>query len=145
MPENALGIWICGCSLFYRREPELWASKSLGANQSLSLKILLVQKVMSQRSMYGFVRLKDISTPDFSTPSFNPRLFNHELSNPGLFNPRLFNHEFFNPRLPKSGVEKSGVEISFKLIGRGYLNPGLFNPGLFNHELSNPRFFQLQT
>ena len=26
---HALGIWICGCSLFYRRE--LWASKSAGA------------------------------------------------------------------------------------------------------------------
>ena len=26
---NALGIWICGCSLIYKRE--LWASKSAGA------------------------------------------------------------------------------------------------------------------
>ena len=29
IPGHALGIWICGCSLFYRRE--LWASKSAGA------------------------------------------------------------------------------------------------------------------
>ena len=30
---HALGIWICGCSLFYRRE--LWASKSAGFNRVL--------------------------------------------------------------------------------------------------------------
>jgi hypothetical protein len=35
--EYALGIWICRCSLFYRRE--MWASKSAGANSTLSLKI----------------------------------------------------------------------------------------------------------
>jgi hypothetical protein len=29
---HGLGIWICGCSLFYRRE--LWASKSAGANST---------------------------------------------------------------------------------------------------------------
>ena len=34
---HALGIWICGCSLFYRRE--LWASKSAGFNSTKSLKI----------------------------------------------------------------------------------------------------------
>ena len=35
---NALGIWICGCSLFYKRE--LWASKLAGAHCSTkSLKI----------------------------------------------------------------------------------------------------------
>ena len=34
---HALGIWICGCSLFYRRE--LWASKSAGAHSNKSLKI----------------------------------------------------------------------------------------------------------
>ena len=33
----ALGIWICGCSLFYKRE--LWASKSAGSHSSKSLKI----------------------------------------------------------------------------------------------------------
>ena len=32
-----LGIWICGCSLFYKRE--LWASKSAGARSNRSLKI----------------------------------------------------------------------------------------------------------
>ena len=36
-PGHALGIWICGCSLFYKRE--LWASKSEGANSTKSLKI----------------------------------------------------------------------------------------------------------
>ena len=34
---NALGIWICGCSLYYKRE--LWASKSAGAHSTKSLKI----------------------------------------------------------------------------------------------------------
>ena len=34
---HALGIWICGCSLFYKRE--LWASKSAGAHSTKSLKI----------------------------------------------------------------------------------------------------------
>ena len=34
---HALGIWICGCSLFYKRE--LWASKSEGAHSTKSLKI----------------------------------------------------------------------------------------------------------
>ena len=34
---HALGIWICGCSLYYKRE--LWASKSLGAHSTKSLKI----------------------------------------------------------------------------------------------------------
>ena len=34
---HALGIWICGCSLFYRRE--LWASKFAGFNSTKSLKI----------------------------------------------------------------------------------------------------------
>jgi hypothetical protein len=29
---HALGIWICGCRLFYRRE--LWASKSASANSA---------------------------------------------------------------------------------------------------------------
>jgi hypothetical protein len=33
----ALGIWICGCSLFYKRE--LLASKSAGAHSTKSLKI----------------------------------------------------------------------------------------------------------
>ena len=33
----ALGIWICGCSLFYKRE--FWASKSAGAHSTKSLKI----------------------------------------------------------------------------------------------------------
>ena len=36
-PGHVLGIWICGCSLFYRRE--LWASKSAGFNSTKSLKI----------------------------------------------------------------------------------------------------------
>ena len=36
-PGHALGIWICGCSLFYRRE--LWVSKSAGANSTKILKI----------------------------------------------------------------------------------------------------------
>jgi hypothetical protein len=36
-PGLALGIWICGCSLFYKRE--LWASKSAGAHSTKSLKI----------------------------------------------------------------------------------------------------------
>ena len=31
----ALGIWICGFSLFYKRE--LWASKSAGAHRTKSL------------------------------------------------------------------------------------------------------------
>jgi hypothetical protein len=31
------GIWVCGCSLFNRRE--LWASKSAGFNSTRSLKI----------------------------------------------------------------------------------------------------------
>ena len=35
---DALGIWICGCSLFYKRE--LWASKSAGAQSTKSLKRL---------------------------------------------------------------------------------------------------------
>ena len=35
--RHALGIWICRCSLFYRRE--LWASKSAGFNSTKSLKI----------------------------------------------------------------------------------------------------------
>ena len=34
---HALGIWICGCSLFYKRE--LWASKSAGAHSTKSRKI----------------------------------------------------------------------------------------------------------
>jgi hypothetical protein len=34
---HALGIWICGCSLFYKRE--LWASKSAGTHSTKSLKI----------------------------------------------------------------------------------------------------------
>ena len=34
---HALGIWICGCSLFYRRE--FWTSKSAGFNSSKSVKI----------------------------------------------------------------------------------------------------------
>ena len=34
---HALGIWICGCSLFYRRE--LWASKFVSFNSTKSLKI----------------------------------------------------------------------------------------------------------
>ena len=34
---HALGIWICGCSLYYKRE--LWASKSAGAHSTISLKI----------------------------------------------------------------------------------------------------------
>ena len=34
---HALGIWICGCSLFYKRE--IWASKSAGAHSTKSLKI----------------------------------------------------------------------------------------------------------
>ena len=34
---HALEIWICGCSLFYKRE--LWASKSAGAHSTKSLKI----------------------------------------------------------------------------------------------------------
>ena len=34
---HALGIWICVCSLFYKRE--LWTSKSAGANSAKSLKI----------------------------------------------------------------------------------------------------------
>ena len=34
---HALGIWICGCSLFHKRE--LWASKSAGAHSTKSLKI----------------------------------------------------------------------------------------------------------
>ena len=34
---HALGIWICGCSLFYKRE--FWASKSAGAHSTKSLKI----------------------------------------------------------------------------------------------------------
>ena len=34
---HALGIWICGCSLFYKRE--LWVSKSAGAHSTKSLKI----------------------------------------------------------------------------------------------------------
>ena len=34
---HALGIWICGCSPFYKRE--LWASKSAGAHSTKSLKI----------------------------------------------------------------------------------------------------------
>ena len=37
IPGNAIGIWICGCSLFYKRE--LWASKSAGAHSTKSLKI----------------------------------------------------------------------------------------------------------
>ena len=36
MAGHALGIWICGCSLFYIRE--LWASKSAGAHSTKSLK-----------------------------------------------------------------------------------------------------------
>ena len=36
-PGHALGIWICGCSLFYKRE--LWTSKSAGAHSTKSLKI----------------------------------------------------------------------------------------------------------
>ena len=36
-PGHALGIRICGCSLFYKRE--LWASKSAGAHSTKSLKI----------------------------------------------------------------------------------------------------------
>ena len=43
----ALWIWICRCSLFYRRE--LWASKSVGANSTYSLKICGGQKVIFQR------------------------------------------------------------------------------------------------
>ena len=35
--RHALGIRICGCSLFYKRE--LWASKSAGAHGTKSLKI----------------------------------------------------------------------------------------------------------
>jgi hypothetical protein len=34
---HALEIWICGCSLFYKRE--LWASKSAGAHSTKSLQI----------------------------------------------------------------------------------------------------------
>ena len=34
---HALGIWICGCSLFYKRE--FWALKSAGAHSTKSLKI----------------------------------------------------------------------------------------------------------
>ena len=34
---HVLGIWVCGCSLFYKRE--LWASKSVGAHSTKSLKI----------------------------------------------------------------------------------------------------------
>ena len=34
---HILWIWICGCSLFYRRE--VWASKSAGFNSTKSLKI----------------------------------------------------------------------------------------------------------
>ena len=34
---HGLEIWICGCSLFYKRE--LWASKSAGAHSTKSLKI----------------------------------------------------------------------------------------------------------
>ena len=37
IPGHALGIWICGCSLFYKKE--LWASKSAGAHSTKSLKI----------------------------------------------------------------------------------------------------------
>ena len=33
---HALGIWICGCSLFYKRE--LWTLKSAGAHSTKSLK-----------------------------------------------------------------------------------------------------------
>ena len=35
---HALGIWICGCSLFYKRE--LWATKSASAHSTRSLKII---------------------------------------------------------------------------------------------------------
>ena len=34
---HVLGIWICWCSLFYKREP--WASKSAGAHSTKNLKI----------------------------------------------------------------------------------------------------------
>ena len=34
---HALGFWICGCCLFYKRE--LWTSKSAGAQSTKSLKI----------------------------------------------------------------------------------------------------------
>jgi hypothetical protein len=37
---HALGIWIRGCSLFYKRE--LWASKSAGAHSTESLKIKVI-------------------------------------------------------------------------------------------------------
>ena len=44
--SHALGIWICGCSLYYKRE--LWASKSAGAHSTKSLKISGCKR--SQRS-----------------------------------------------------------------------------------------------
>ena len=34
---RACGIWICGCSMFYKKE--FWASKSAGAHSTKSLKI----------------------------------------------------------------------------------------------------------
>ena len=37
LPGYALEIWICGCSLFYKRE--LWASKSAGAHSTKILNI----------------------------------------------------------------------------------------------------------
>ena len=47
---HALEIWICGCSLFCRRD--LWASKSVGFNSTyLKPQNMRVQKLMSQRSM----------------------------------------------------------------------------------------------
>ena len=37
MTGHALGFWICGCGLFYKRV--LWTSKSAGAHSTKSLKI----------------------------------------------------------------------------------------------------------
>ena len=39
---HALGIWNCGCSLFYRRE--LWALKSAGFNSTKNLKIRVFKR-----------------------------------------------------------------------------------------------------
>ena len=48
MSGHVLGIWICGCSLFYKRE--LRASKSAGAHSTKKPQNQRVKKVMSQRS-----------------------------------------------------------------------------------------------
>ena len=47
-PGHALGIWICGCSLFYKWE--LMASKLTRSHSTKSLKIISRKKVISQRS-----------------------------------------------------------------------------------------------